>query len=296
LSDFALDWLRARAPYDRAARARGLGLRFAAAVRRAPPGVTRLIDLGAGSGANFRALAPLIGGDQAWRLVERDPALGAAQAGETRRWAAAAGYGFAAAAEGFAVAAGGARWTLQWQRLDLAADLDRLDLAAADGVSTAAFLDLVSARWLTALVRRLAAARRPFLAVLSVDHRRRWAPSDLVDRAVRRGFERHQAGDKGFGPALGPAAPATLGALLAVHDYRVATGPSDWRLGPADGVMLMHLVEESAAAAAAALPAGCRAIAAWARRRRLQAAAGALGLTIGHRDVLGLPRPDGDQI
>jgi spermidine synthase len=43
-----------------------------------PAGRLRVVDLGAGTGANLRRLAPLLGSGQRWTLVELDPALVAA--------------------------------------------------------------------------------------------------------------------------------------------------------------------------------------------------------------------------
>ena len=58
LSGFAPDWLALREPYDHAARSAALADRFAAAVGATP----HLIDLGCGTGANLRYLAPRIAG------------------------------------------------------------------------------------------------------------------------------------------------------------------------------------------------------------------------------------------
>src|SRR6185312_14115446 len=68
MSKFSADWLALREPADRAARDRGLARRFAAALPPRP----RIIDLGAGTGATARALAPFVAGT--WILVDRDAA------------------------------------------------------------------------------------------------------------------------------------------------------------------------------------------------------------------------------
>src|SRR5471032_2528549 len=87
MSEFAADWLRRREPFDADARDKELARRFDAALGSGRSVPRRIVDLGAGSGANFRALAPLLGGDQDWLLAENDPLLIAAQAAEIANWA-----------------------------------------------------------------------------------------------------------------------------------------------------------------------------------------------------------------
>ncbi len=101
------------------------------------------------------------------------------------------------------------------------------------------------------------------------------------DAAVIAAFNAHQRGDKGLGPALGPAATAATAAAFRREGFRVETAPSDWRLGPAASALAAELVAGVAAAAeAAGTPASD-----WAQARR---AAGG-GCTVGHRDLLALP-------
>ena len=79
MSGFSGDWLSAREPVD--LRARNATVRDAflthLAVRKGsdPTRPLVLLDLGAGTGATLRALAPHIAAPQAWRLAEHDPAL-----------------------------------------------------------------------------------------------------------------------------------------------------------------------------------------------------------------------------
>jgi hypothetical protein len=289
MSRFALDWLRKREPADLAARDAELARHFAAALPEPGRPALRIIDLGAGSGGNFRALAPLIAGDQEWALVDNDGLLLAAQAEELAGWARAQGYSAERSEGAVTIDAGGATWRASALSLDLAHGLDRLDGLAPIAVTMAALVDLVSAAWIDELAAWLGRRRLPFLSVLGADGRRHWSPPAREDAIVREGFLRHQAGDKGFGPALGGSAPAYLAARLAARGFRTATAPSDWRLGPAQRALLADLVAGEAEAARAARPAVGAAIAAWERRRREELAAGTLSLVVGHRDVLALP-------
>jgi hypothetical protein len=209
MTGFALEWLRLRESFDAAARNEGLAADFAAAVRaRAGRGrPVRVVDLGAGSGANFRFLAPLIGAAQDWTLVDDDEHLLAALADELATWRRRTG--------------AGAGWRAAPKCLDLAAALDGLDLSRADGVATSALLDLVSVGWIESLAAALAREGLPFLAALSVDGRIDWDPAHPADGLIAAAFARDQHRDKGFGPALGPDAPDAAAAALEAHGYEV---------------------------------------------------------------------------
>jgi len=284
---FGLDWLRLREAQDLRARSRTLARGFGAAVRRkAGDAPALLVDLGAGSGAGFRALAPLIAGDQEWRLVDHDPALLGHQAAEIAQWARGQGYRVTHGMGVVTVATGRAHWRAHSIDRDLAASLESLSLASAHGVACAALLDLVSEPWLSALADRLASARVPFLAALSVDGRREWRPEHAEDALVGSAFARHQARDKGFGPALGPAAPATARAVFEKRGYGAMAAPADWRLDAQDDALLAALIDGDAAAAAECEPGAAARIESWRGDRHRERAEGALRLTVGHVDIL----------
>lgn len=289
MSGFSLDWLKLREGADLAARDPGLARRFAAALPRAPGRALRLIDLGAGSGANCRALAPRIGGDQEWSLIERDPLLVAAQESEFTLWARRQGYPVQAGGGRIFIRSGGAFWQIAAATIDLAPDIDPLERRNPDAVTAAAFFDLVSAAWTEKFVAWLARRRLPLLAALTVDGRRQWQPASPEDEVVGDAFRRHQRSDKGFGPALGGDAAACLAAALAAKDFAIAEARSDWRLGAAAPDLLAELIAGEASAARAAAPEHVAAIGAWEARRLDEASGGVLSLTIGHRDLLALP-------
>jgi hypothetical protein len=289
MSGFSADWLRQREPFDRAARDSAIARRFAAALAPGAGGARRIIDLAAGSGANFRLLAPLLQGDQLWQLVDHDPALLDAQAAQIAHWARGDGWPCETVAGGVAVRAGAATWRAQACRLDLAQALAALDFADCDAVTTTAFLDLVSAEWIATFCAQLVRSQRPLFAALTVDGRREWQPGHAADALIAAAFLQHQARDKGFGAALGSRATGEIGGRLAAAGYRVTTARSDWQLGAPHRDMLRHMAEEAAAVARETNPAAAGRIDDWLAQRRAQATAGALALTVGHQDLLALP-------
>jgi hypothetical protein len=290
MSGFSLDWLRLRAPFDRAARDPGLSRRFAAALRRPSDRPLRLVDLGTGTGANARSLAPVIGGDQDWLLVDNDAALLGFCAAEHIAWATREGYGVDKEAGAVVIRAGDARWRLAARRLDLATDLAAALADPYDGLALSGLADLASPAWIDALAVQIERRRVPLLSTLMVDGRRQWHPPGDADALVREAFAAHQRRDEGLGPALAGAAPVYLGARMAAAGCAVATATSDWQVGPEQRAMLATVLEAERRAALRAHPEAEAAIARWAEERRAQLAAGRLSLTIGHRDLLALPR------
>jgi hypothetical protein len=263
---FSADWLRLRESYDARARDAGLLRRLGEwAAARAP---LRLIDLGAGTGANLRWTAPhLPAAGQDWILVEHDPALIAAGTERLTGHAAA--------------------W--RYRRLDLGVDLEELGDSGADVITASALLDLVSAAWLDRLValrRRLGAAL--YLA-LSYDGRIAWDPVDSFDSVALTLVNAHQRTDKGFGPALGSAAADVLVAGLASVDGELFTAASDWCLGSGDQAIQRELLAGYESAAIAVAPKREDELRAWAIRRRRSILAGKSSLLVGHRDLVLLP-------
>ena len=290
MSGFAADWLQLREPVDLAAQNAALTQAFAAALDRTPGRSLRIVDLGAGTGAAFRALAPQLGGDQEWTLVDHDPALLAAQAATMEGWVAACGWRCRRLADGVRIETGAATWVARAQPLDLARDLEQLELAAYDGVTTTALLDLVSTAWLDRFAAWLARVGRPLLARFTVDGRRDWRPTSPLDAPMQAAFERHQAGDKGFGPALGARATAAFVDQLALHRFDLSTGRSDWRLGTAHRAVLSRLLAETVTVVREVEGAAASRLAEWQAERQAQWSAGSLQLTVGHVDLLAVPR------
>ncbi len=268
MSGFSADWLALRAPFDGAARARALEAELARwAAGRAEP--LRIVDLGAGTGANLRHLAPRLPVAQAWTLVELDPAL-------------------IAAGEPLLPRTGGVEAI--YRRADLAAELEAVLAGPVDLVTCSALLDLVSAAWLERLLRLVLERDLALLAVLSYDGRVALEPPRPLDGEVIALVNRHQRTDKGFGPALGPEAAFALARSLDAAGDRPRVELSDWTAGPEERAFQAALVEGWAEAAAAIAPERASAVASWRQERLQLIAAGRSGCRVGHRDLLRLSR------
>jgi SAM-dependent methyltransferase len=282
VSGFSSEWLALREPADHRSRNARLAARlddWLRARRRA-----RILDLGCGTGSNLRWLAPRIARAQEWLSLDHDPALLAALPPALMRWAEARGE--PAHRRDHTVAVGD-RVTVRAGRHDLARALPAF--AGHDLVTASALADLVSLPWLRALADRCADAGAALLLALSYDGRVTLTPRDAGDAALRDAVNRHQRGDKGFGPALGPAATATATTLLGARGYRVLQGRSDWLLGPGEASLMAALIDGWAGAAAGLCRSDAAAIAAWRRHRLAAVAGGQLRVRVGHTDLLALP-------
>jgi SAM-dependent methyltransferase len=260
-------WLALREPVDHRSRATELlePLRAWWTNRSA----TDVLDLGCGTGSNLRYLAPRLPGASSWTSIDHDAALLA-------RVRAPAGP--------FTVRA--VRRSLSTARFD--------EAASAHLVTASALLDLVSERWLAALLDACAAAGSAALFALSYDGRVEWSggPPDVEggDALVTAAVNAHQRRDKGFGPALGPSAGQVAERLFRARGYTTWVRTSDWVLGPADAPLVDALVDGWAVAAIEERPADAQRVRGWAARRRCSEQE-RFTLRVGHEDVLALP-PD----
>lgn len=261
MSGFTADWLALREPADALARADALVEAFVSGAGAA----LQVVDLGAGTGANLRYLAPRLGGPQDWLAVDSDSTLLGALAARPAP----------------------AETRVRTLRLDLAHDLDALPLDRKDLVTAAALLDLVSATWLARLAARCAAAQAGVLFALTYDGRIEWSPAEDGDARIRALVNAHQRTDKGFGAALGPAAAAAAERTFAGQGYRMRSARSDWILGAESRALQAALVGGWVAAALEIAPREANVLEDWGRRRNLHLVNGTSRLRVGHLDLAG---------
>jgi predicted RNA methylase len=262
-------WLALREPADAAARSAELAGRLARHARA--PGTLVVHDLGAGSGAMARWLAPRLPGPQHWVVHDRDAELLELALADRPR-----------------CAADGAAVTVEARRSDVGG-LTPADLAGAHLVTASALLDVLTADELEALLDAGAGTTVPLLCALTVVGRVALTPADPLDAPLAAAFDAHQRRTTAAGRLLGPDAVAVAAEALRGTGAEVDVRPSPWRLGAARAALTAEWLDGWVAAACEQEPALAPEAAAYAGRRLAQLAAGALAVTVDHADLLALP-------
>lgn len=286
MSGFSAEWLALREPFDATARAAALVTMLRAhVVAGTAAAPLEIVDLGAGAGSNLRYLAPLLGGTQRWRLVDHDPRLLEAGVAATHAWADAQDAEVRRAGSTLIIRKAGFTAEIRCEPADLT-ELDAIELPGDGLVTAAALLDLVSWSWLDALAGRCRAARAAVCFALTYDGRMTAIPEDSADSELLARFNRHQLGDKGFGPSLGPHAAAAAAATFEALGYELHTDASDWSMGPEHSELQLALLDGWRGAAAEIEPAHVALVEQWYVRRCAHVAAGRSQLRVGHVDLV----------
>src|SRR5829696_8154069 len=230
------EWLLLREPADAAARsaelAERLGRHLAAAGRLV------IHDLGGGSGAMGRWLAPRLPGPQHWVVHDRD-----------------AGLLKLAVADAPGPAADGAAVTVEARP----SDITRLapgDLAGASLIVASALLDMLTADELVGMLGACTGiGRRPVLLALTVVGRVTLIPTDPVDAHMAVAFNAHQRRSTTTGRLLGPDAVAAAVDELRGTGAEILVRPSPWRLDGIDADLAAEWFDGWVAAACKQEPA-----------------------------------------
>jgi hypothetical protein len=252
------EWLLLREPADAAARSGGLAERLG---RHLPAGPLVVHDVGGGSGAMGRWLAPRLPGPQRWVVHDRDADL---------------------LELAIANPPGSASVTVEARRSDVTR-LTPDDLAGAGVVTASALLDLLTADGQRRMLH--AASGHPMLLALTVAGRVTLSPADPLDPRIGAAFNAHQR----RGRRLGPDAVAAAVDELRGTGADVLVRPSPWRLEAAHAELMAAWLDGWVTAACEQEPALAAEADAYRDRRLAQAAAGELAVTVDHADLLVLP-------
>ncbi|MEM6761437.1 MAG: class I SAM-dependent methyltransferase [Pseudomonadota bacterium] len=267
MSGFSADWLALRAAAD--ARARSAPLIAKAILAASRDGAPHVMDLGAGTGATMRALAPAIEPAHTWTLVDADKAL---LTEAQRLYSAAPMVGVGLSTLHHDLVASPVPWDAGAHRPTL--------------VTASALFDLASQEFVTALAAACARERIPLLSMLSFDGVLELAPSHPFDGPMVEAFNRHQRGEKSFGRALGPDAVPALSAAFTSHGFVEDQASTPWVLEAGrDDALMVAMMDGWAGAGAEVLPSHHADIEDWLASRHTATER----LVVGHRDQLFLP-------
>ena len=260
------DWLAARAAADTSARAATVGTLLPELINYLTGtgglgGVLEIIDLGAGTGANQRWLAPRLPFRQRWIHLDHDPAI--------------------------------------IRSLPLPEDTVIIDgsvealghlLAGSASdhrlVACSALLDVLTTSQLDALCQALVENQVPAYFSLSVTGILSISPVNPHDQRLLDAFNDHQ---RRAGRA-GPEAITLAVDALCASGFTVRTQETPWQLtASSDPRFVEQLLQERLDAAVAHDASLAAAAKAWLELRRVQLGLGILNVEVGHRDILALP-------
>lgn len=276
MSGFTAEWLALREPVDH--RSRDIGVADQLRAHFHARERVEVVDLGCGTGSNLRGTFHLLPARQNWTLVDYDPRLLGAARDTLSSWADRG----MASGDTLLLEKKGAKIAVRFRQADLNQDLDAALGATPDLVTAAAFFDLASPEYIGQLAAAAAGRRAAFFTTLTYNGQQAWTPAHPADQAMLDAFHAHQAGDKGFGPSAGPAAPPALAATFQAAGYHVSEGDSPWKLGEADRRLIADLAHGFADAAAETGQVNPATIADWRVLLRT-------GAIVGHTDTLAVP-------
>lgn len=257
MSGFSAEWLSLREPVDHRSRNQDLQaqvINYLAQIKTVRPGSVRLMDLGSGTGSNLRALAPYLDPLQQWTLVDYDPVLLHAARNTLLAWSDSEintsmveiAVNTSSPIKPLSILKQDKTISIEFKCVDLYNDYQAVLDEPADLITAAAFFDLVAEPW---LMKFCAGLSKPLYTVLTYDGIENWSPKESMDADILKAFHQHQRTDKGFGSAVGPAAPERLKSLLNAHQFTTLSAPSPWVLDYRDHTLIEQLAIGTAGAA-----------------------------------------------
>jgi hypothetical protein len=259
-------WLALREDADAAARSTDLA--DCVARHLAADGGHVIHDLGGGTGAMARWLAPRLRGTQHWVVHDVDSDLLRV-----------------ALANPPVSSADGAAVTVEVEASDVTR-LESADLAGAALITASALLDLLAEDELPRLLEVCVGVGCPMLLSLSVVGRVALDPPYPLDSRVAAAFNAHQRRAVQRGRLLGPAAPDLAVAECDRMGVEVIAAPSPWQLGPEQGDLIEEWFAGWLGAACEQEAELAAQTADYAQSRLAQARAGRLAVNVGHVDLL----------
>ena len=207
----------------------------------------RLVDLGSGTGANFRYYFERIPHPQSWTLIEQDPALSEACRVSLRQFADERGYTWEEEDGQLRINKPGqtATVSLVSGRIEQVEQLT--DLTQTDAITANAVFDLLSFEQFDTLVGKLIQYEVCLLATLNY-YETSFLPFAEEDHRFLRLYHTHMKRPQPFGMAMGADCSEEMLDLLEQHPMAVAQGGSQWHLKKHHSTMhhyLLHFMENA---------------------------------------------------
>ncbi|TWT80463.1 Trans-aconitate 2-methyltransferase [Planctomycetes bacterium CA13] len=252
------DWLSLRERCDPRSRSERLAAAFAEIT--SPDAL--VVDLGCGTGANYRYLSRFFRTSMKWLCIDNDSILleQAASSLPTDN--------------------------VSFERLDLSANLCGVPKGSGVAVTASAFLDMTSNKWIVDFANHF--FDTPLLIAMTTSGVFQLDPQDRDDKPIQQAISSHQQSDQGFGPAVGTEATGFLVRELERLGCVVEIADSSWELRHNDLALMKSVI--AGVARRARLMRVSIDVDAWECRRIEQFQSGELQLRVPHLDLLSYPK------
>jgi len=286
MTDFTayyFDWLATRYAFDEKARNKQIEQQFLHFLTRNK--TVRLIDVGAGSGANCRYWIDKIPGNQQWILIEENPDFSKKSLSALQQFAQARGYACSLQKESLHIQTPTQTIhikTIQGSLLEI----DQLaSLSDTDAVVANAVYDLLTKDQFEEFISKIAPHRLVFLATLNYQNMH-FSPALPADEKMIGLYHAHMLRPQEEGVAMGPSCVAQMQETLQKHNYTLVVGESIWEIRNKDDKMMEFLLDfmESSIGELSLSSEDSLLLKAWIKQKR---EANNLKLTIEHQDILG---------
>lgn len=279
-------WLRERFAFDSRARSP----RVEAHVLDEFAGLDRLriLDLGAGLGANVEYYGDRFSCDQDWQLREPDDRLSRPCLARLRRWAWSRGARCLSRDAALEIRLPGRRLSVRLDASPLNDFPRRIAWEEVDLVTANALFDQVPLDQLVSLVYASSRRRVPILATLNYESLA-FDPEGPEDAGYIALYHDHMTRSRPFGRAMGPYCAPMITSLLLSRGYTVCAGESLWVVSGRERSMFRFLLEflRRALAEMSTGEEERRRLRAWLLEKNGLARAGAVRLVVRHTDIFG---------
>lgn len=292
-TQFTTDWLEERYRFDVAARNPSVEAACLQHFTQASP--INIIDIGAGTGANFVYLAEKFPQHQRWALVDLNPTLLKRARERLKNWAMAKGYGLREKKKTLLMRQNDQHIEVEFLSGSFLELPRLLPLHNYHLVTASAVFDLLSKPMLKHLVQVFHDHRLALLTTLNYESMS-YLPKAPEDEHWIGVYEAHMKREQGFGQALGPDCGSFLKECYApLPKAQLLSAPSRWQIEPNDIHLHRHLLaflEESLQEMVSAGYSG-KGLRQWLNEKQQLLEEQQLRLTVNHSDLFTAPVYEG---
>ena len=202
-----------------------------------------IVDVGAGTGANFRYYFDKIKQDQEWTFLEKDPHMIQSCHHCLEKFATDQNLQLEQTQDhAFTLTGNGKKARITMQQTDINKLEQEVDLDKTDVVTGNAFFDLVTYDHFDAFLNKLEKHDVCLMATLNY-YETSFLPFSERDAQFLRMYHMHMKRPQRFGIAMGPDCSEEMLDLLAQHHMVIEQDGSQWHIGRNNTVMHHYMLQ-----------------------------------------------------